>query len=389
MTETTTKTSSNGHEQMTEEEARLILAQPDPSWAELTRIRASFDWEQPVYKEATALAMQHPAFHEAAMARAVEEETKRLRTQRDAKRALLDEEMAEAQKNLRLWKGEEFSAEPAPEPIIDSVLAAEVNLIGGPTEAGKSLLARDFCLSVASGQPWHGHAVKQRKDIVWVASEGLHDFGQRWASQDLWEAAKARVHVVPDPINLVGNSGTDWLLSQTAGLDLGLVVFDVIYGMGMGDDNGVKDALPVINNLKRISAETGAGTVALGHPPHDSKRRFRGTSMWRQLAYVEWHMADGLIDQQKSKIGSKEQHRYPYDVDYPDILMLSKAAAGSKRLAVEATIQAYLNDNPDASDRQAAEVLAPSLSRSPDSLRKVVAKVRKETADLLEMGAQA
>lgn len=315
---------------------------------------------------------------------ATRDELRKQRVRRNAARQLLDEEMTEAQKNLHMWAGEEFAAQPAPEHIIDSVLAAEVNLIGGPSEAGKSLLARDFCLSVASGTPWNGHAPLARKHIVWVASEGLHDFPMRWTTRPSWNAAKDFVHVIPDPVNLVGNSGTEWLLQQVNGLDVGLFVFDVIYGMGMGDDNGVKDALPVINNLKRISAETGAGTVSLGHPPHDGQRRFRGTSMWRQLAYVEWHMADNLIDQRKSKIGVKEQHSYPYEVAYPDVELLTPAAMSARKAGAEQIVQRYIQSNPYLSDRQVADILSPMLDRSPETLRKIVARVRQSTVEQLE-----
>ena len=81
----------------------------------------------------------------------------------------------------------------------------------------------------------------------------------------------------------------------------GLVVFDVIYGMGMADDTGTGDVMPVLAALKRISAEFGAATLAIGHSGHNGERRFRGSSVWRQQAAVEWHMAHGELSCEKSK----------------------------------------------------------------------------------------
>ena len=96
-------------------------------------------------------------------------------------------------------------------------------------------------------------------------------------------------------MNLTSRDDVAWLLREYDAERPGLVVFDVIYGMGMADDSGVKDVGPVIGALKRIAAAWHAATLAIGHPGHNGARRFRGSSMWQQLAMTDWHMSDGLL----------------------------------------------------------------------------------------------
>ena len=62
--------------------------------------------------------------------------------------------------------------------MIDKVLAAEVNLLGGPSAAGKSLLARDLALSVASGDAWQGYRVTGARPVLSL---------QRWRGCTTWE----------------------------------------------------------------------------------------------------------------------------------------------------------------------------------------------------------
>jgi hypothetical protein len=53
------------------------------------------------------------------------------------------------------------------------VLAAEVNLLGGPSEAGRWLLARDWVLHGATGEPWRGYDPVEIRNWLVVASESI------------------------------------------------------------------------------------------------------------------------------------------------------------------------------------------------------------------------
>lgn len=204
----------------------------------------------------------------------------------------------------------EYVELPQPEAVLPELLAAEVNLLAGPSEAGKSLAARDWAFDVA----------RSGRNVLWVASEGMHDVRQRFMSRPDFHDVAGRINILDEPVNLL--VGDDrWLLEEYADERPALAVFDLIYAMGMTDDNGVKDVMPVIAALKRISAAWGAATLAVGHAGHDpDQRRMRGSSVWRQQAAVEWHMAANRLTCEKSKIADKSRLERRYRIEYPEVI---------------------------------------------------------------------
>ena len=134
---------------------------------------------------------------------------------------------------------EEYAKLPRPVSVMDQVLAAEVNLLAGPAGSGKSLLARDWSLAVASGKDWRGFQVPEARNVLYVATEGLHDIADRWTTQPLWEDAKERVFILDEPINLLVDSEQEWLFKEYDEEKPGLIVFDLIYGMGITDEMAI------------------------------------------------------------------------------------------------------------------------------------------------------
>jgi Bifunctional DNA primase/polymerase, N-terminal/AAA domain len=308
---------------------------------------------------------------------------------REAARRLDAAEVAAARGPRPKRTARAYAEVAQPDTVLDEVLAAEVNLLGGPSEAGKSLLARDWALAVATKESWWDHAVPERRDVLWVASEGLHDFRERWMEQPGWEKAADRIYVLEEPVDLVHGDDADWLLreytpdpaavtaAKKAGGPIprppGLVIFDVIYGMGLPDDNGTKDVVPLITALKRISAAWGAATLAVGHPGHNGERRFRGSSAWRQLAATEWHLADGALSCEKSKIADKRKVGGSVTVAYPNLTRanlgdVAKVAAERDRL-----IRADVESHPRDSNSARARRLYGALGVSERTARRLVA----------------
>lgn len=302
------------------------------------------------------------------------------RAKRQAQRELNAEELAAARGPRTKRTGEQFAEIPPPPVVMNSVLAAEMNILGGHSEAGKSLLAREWALAVASGQPWRGFPVTEQRNVLWIASEGLHDFAQRFTTQPGWHEAKSRLFILDETVDLVTGDDVDWLLREYADERPGLVIFDVIYGMGMGDDTGTKDVFPVINALKRISAEWQAATLALGHPGHNAdQRRFRGSSAWRQLTYTEWHMSNDVVTCEKSKIADKSRFNMGYRVEYPNIqwgsAMVIQAQTYHERVAL---VRADLLEFPDQSDNARANRLMAALGLAQRATRTLIKTVRED-----------
>lgn len=284
--------------------------------------------------------------------------------QRWARRTLDERDAAEARGPRPRRDGAAYAALDRPAPVLPGRLAAEVNLLGGPSEAGKSLLARDWALEVANSG----------RNVLWVASEGMHDFDERWEAHPLWSAdVAARLFVLDEPVSITYESEVDWLLNEYADVRPAVVVFDLIYDMGMQDDNGFKDVGPVFTGLKRISAEWTAATLALGHNGHNRERRFRGSASWRQRAYTEWHMAENVLSCEKSKIGRKPEPR-AYAISFPNIAWID---VGSGELDQEERlriIREHIRDVPGLNQSERARQLAPVLGLSVEYTRSLVKK---------------
>lgn len=309
-------------------------------------------------------------------------ELERLRPQEIARRqvrAELDEaEWAQMnpQQNGMAPTIEEFVKTPPAPSIIEGVLAAEFNYLCGPDASGKSLLARDWALHVATRTPWRGHMVPRPRNVLWIASEGTHDTGYRWMTQPLWEDAKQYVRFQSTPVNLTSPRHVDRLLKTYESFRPGLVVFDVVYGMGMRDDNGMEDALPVITSMKRVSKTWEAATLALLHPPHEGKklRRPRGASAWKQLTYAGMFMDGDILEVSKSKVGPVWSE--PYQLRYPRIEW-DCAPVATDDEARDALIAEDIADHSADSVRARAKRLAPMLGVSVDRARKLVDKYTK------------
>lgn len=291
---------------------------------------------------------------------------------RDALRWVKARELAEVRGERPKRTARDFAMIEKPAAVLDGKLAAEVNLLGGPSEAGKSLQARDWILEIAASG----------RNVVLVLSEGQHDFVQRWTTQPLWDQAADHFYVLEEPVDLTLEDDVDWLLAEYRDEKPVLFCFDVIYGMGMSDDNGFKDALPVINSLKRISATCTAwgwtaGTLAIGHPPHSGERRFRGSSAWRQLAAVEWHMADGRLTCEKSKITDKRRLARSYRAEYPKLEWLDPMEAVADSAARFILIEKDIEQHPDDKQTVRAQRLAPQLGISTDHVRKLIRRVER------------
>lgn len=281
-----------------------------------------------------------------------------------AARALVEaRRLAEVRGARVVRSGRDYALVEQPVAVLPDVLAAEVNLLGGPSGEGKSLVARDWVFDV----------IERGGTALWIPSEGMHDFAQRFVASPRWERCADGLSVLDDAVNL--KHEVDWLLNEVERVDL--VVFDVIYGMGMDDDNGVKDALPIINALKRISAEWKCATLAIGHSGHSTERRFRGSSAWRQLAAVEWYMGDGTLSCPKSKIANASALAKTYVVEYPEVRWTSVSEHLRQASGREEVIRRDFEQYPGSSDTDRAQRLAELLKLSDRTVRRLVAEHRK------------
>ena len=293
---------------------------------------------------------------------------------------------------------EEIRGAPRPPVIIEGLLTEGVYLLGGPSEAGKSLLGIQWVFAVAGGRTWNGYPVPggQRKLAGYVAGEGFYDLEDRFqALADAgYDEQLVRIHegaiTLADPTSTGAFCDLYEAESRAVGAGVGMLMFDTVYDMGMADDNGVKDVLQVLNGAKALAARLHCAVVLLGHTPHDeSVRRFRGSSMWRQRAEGEFHMADGRFDCQKLKWADKRVISHSYTIEWPFLrLGPADSAAGALNIAALAQhtteamerIRAAVLLQPDATATAIARELAGTGGWGERHIRRMVTDMRREAA---------
>jgi hypothetical protein len=266
-------------------------------------------------------------------------------------------------------------SEPPPSWIIDNLMSAGLYGLAGPQEAGKSLLVRDWADVVANGRDWNGYRATAQREVSYVISEGHFDLDQRFIGISM-----DRLFIYRDPVMLNNDAAVDHFLRQHEGTDIGLVIFDIIYHMGVGDDNTMKDVKPVLQAGRRISRALNCAVLVVGHPGHNKSRRFRGSSIWRNWFDGEFHMSDGVISCEKHKYARKESMEWSYEIDWPRITFLSAAGVLSRE-ARKMRIIDEIGEHPTESARSLAARLAPVFDASEITVRRMILDVKKMISD--------
>jgi hypothetical protein len=256
--------------------------------------------------------------------------------------------------NLRDMR-EEMNRLPA-RPVLPGVLTVGFHGLAGPAGAAKSLLARDWMDAVVNGLTWQRYTVTEPRGVIYVTGEGRDAIPERFKHVRMDHGR----FMTADPINLTQETAVNQFLSEIREQDTGLIVFDHVGLMGISDEDKAQWVRPIINNCKRMADEIDGAVLMLGHCGHETGRRFRGSSAWRDNFDSEWHMADNKFTCEKMKDGDKAQFTTYYTVEYPYIKWLdnSMSALAMRQSADEKKIEEYLITNPSASVREiASEVL--------------------------------
>jgi RecA-family ATPase len=155
----------------------------------------------------------------------------------------------------------------------------------GRSNSFKSFLAIDLGLSVASGQPWHGHAVVQG-DVLFVATEGANGVGRRripaWFDQQKIPHVDRRAFLFPKEVRLDVPDEVSALIGamQAAGR-FQMVILDIFGGTMAGSEIEDKTARAWVHGVQRIIRETGASIFTVAHTGwQDDTRARMHTHFW-------------------------------------------------------------------------------------------------------------
>jgi len=217
------------------------------------------------------------------------------------------------------FPGSEIAAEPrftlesfaSIEPVLSGswiikglLPSSGLAVLYGEPGCGKSFLALDVALHVASGRPWAGKRVNQA-GVVYIAAEGAGGFRKRVvaARQHYDLPADTPFALIVTPPNLgseVGDAGAliDAIRRQSdaIGFRPGLVIIDTLArSMEGADESSSRDRGLFVANAGRIERELGVLVLAVHHSGKDVDRGMRGSSALHGATSAEWEVAsDGV-----------------------------------------------------------------------------------------------
>jgi hypothetical protein len=173
--------------------------------------------------------------------------------------------------------------------VRDFFAEKSLNLMIGASQAGKSYLALDLAVAIATGRPFLGKSVRQG-GVLYVATEGQITISRRLmaAHQGQPLAGKLIAVVLEPPSDLMKEEDVDRIIATAkyingqmlmeTGLPLRMIIIDtMISGFGIGDWNNVADTSDAMKVLRRIKDEVGVAVTGVHHHGKDTSRGAAGS----------------------------------------------------------------------------------------------------------------
>ena len=194
----------------------------------------------------------------------------------------------ESGSRFRLKAVSEVISQPLPRWIIPGFLQErKLWMLYGDSNTGKSFLALDMGLTLATGLPWHGRAVRGGA-VVYVCAEGMEGISGRlraWLQEHHVNAEAPDFHVIDESPNLLDPVVVGEIISE---VQRGLpdppvmVIFDTLAASMPGaDENNSESMSAALAALRRVQRECGCGVMLVHHSGKDQARGPRGHSSLR------------------------------------------------------------------------------------------------------------
>lgn len=196
--------------------------------------------------------------------------------------------MSAQAKLFKLLTVEELHNLPPPTWLLqDLLVAGGFAVLYGPPEIGKSFVALDFALSIATNYAGIA-APKLTGPVVYVAAEGVSGVGKRIG---VWEKSHGReaenFRCLPEAVNLYEGADTSNLIRTLRFLPEPprLIVIDTMARcMAEGDENSAKDVGLLIANLDKIRHTFSCATLVIHDGNKSNQCVERGSSALRGAA---------------------------------------------------------------------------------------------------------
>ena len=181
-----------------------------------------------------------------------------------------------------------------PEWIVEQLVPqADFAMMFGNSGAGKSFLALDLALSIATGHPWFNRPVK-KGPIVWIAAEAAGSMRNRlraYAQAHGVELETTDLWVVEHTLSLMSNEEAQVLIEVLQEKQPLMVVIDTLAAASGGaNENSGEDMNQVLANCRKLHEVTGALVMLVHHSGKDASRGARGWSGIRAAMDAEFEV---------------------------------------------------------------------------------------------------
>lgn len=201
--------------------------------------------------------------------------------------------VASGRKPLRLLTSGDLRALPPVEWLVADLLTTDSTawIIGKPGQ-GKSFVALDLALCVATGRDWHGHAVR-KGPVVYIVGEGARGTGKRleaWEKVHLDGAEAAGIHFIDAAeeglvLGSAAWSELQWTVAQVRPV---LIVGDTQARLTVGvEENSAKEMGIVVAEFDRLRRLGGGCTMVAVHHQGHAGQQARGSSAMLGAAQTE------------------------------------------------------------------------------------------------------
>lgn len=187
----------------------------------------------------------------------------------------------------RVYSVDELLALPEPRWLIPGVLRlGGCAVLYGPPGHGKTFLALDWALSVATGASWCGRECRRRR-VVYVSAEGGRSIAKRVRAWSVAhpDADLSRASFFLEAVQVHDSHDVVQFLEQLQGRRPGLIVLDTFARCFVGgEENSAKDVGIFIAGVEAIQRTTSATVLILHHTSKNDKAAERGSTALRAAA---------------------------------------------------------------------------------------------------------
>ena len=184
--------------------------------------------------------------------------------------------------------------------LVDGLLPqGSLSMLFGDPGCGKSFVAIDIAMCVATGSSFHGKLVTKGA-VIYIAGEGYRGLTQRawaWLSENEISMDVAEIFISRTSVDIPDDDAREKLTSEIHSL-LGedgmpaLIVLDTVArNFGGNDENSTKDMVAFITAVDAINAEFNCATLLVHHTGHVDKTRARGAIALKGALDTEYRLS--------------------------------------------------------------------------------------------------